>query len=96
MAKYKSTSNYRKTPVTDLYLDQYVPPVVINPQNTKKITLEQKYHRRPDLLAYDLYGDSDLSWVFTLYNRNKILNPIYDFKEGLTIRVPSSISAIGV
>jgi hypothetical protein len=96
MTAYKSTSNYRKTSINDLYLDHYVPPVIVNPENTRKITLEQKYEKRPDLLAYDLYGDSDLWWVFTIYNRNKILNPIYDFKEGMTIRVPNSISAIGV
>lgn len=96
MTTYKSTSNYRKTTVTDLNLDQYVPPVIVNPENTRKITLEQRYEKRPDLLAYDLYGDSDLWWVFTIYNRNKILNPIYDFKEGMTLRVPTSISAIGV
>lgn len=96
MTAYKSTSNYRKTSINDLYLDHYVPPVIVNPENTRKITLAQKYEKRPDLLAYDLYGDSDLWWVFTIYNRNKILNPIYDFKEGMTIRVPNSISAIGV
>lgn len=96
MTAYKSTSNYRKTSINDLYLDQYVPPVIVNPENIRKITLEQKYEKRPDLLAHDLYGDSDLWWVFTVYNRNKILNPIYDFKEGMTIRVPNSISAIGV
>jgi hypothetical protein len=96
MAKYKNTSNYRNTPMQKEFLDLYVPPLNISFENTKTITLEQKYHTRPDLLAHDLYGDSDLWWVFVLYNRNKILNPIYDFKSGLTIRVPINSSVIGV
>ena len=51
--------------------------------------IEGKYQYRPDLLAYDVYGDSRLWWVFTNANMNSIKDPIWDFKAGLTITYPT-------
>ena len=42
----------------------------------------------PDLLAFDLYGDSSLWWVFAIRNPNAIQDPIYDFQPGVIIYVP--------
>ena len=98
MAKvsYDYSSNYRNTPVGNKYLDLYRPAITVSYENTYEFTLTSKYEHRPDLLAQDLYKDSKLWWVFTLYNRNKILDPIYDFVPGLTIRVPNNTASIGV
>tara|TARA_B100000902_G_scaffold36868_2_gene44070 strand:+ start:5485 stop:5790 length:306 start_codon:yes stop_codon:yes gene_type:complete len=96
MQKYDSNSNYRNTAIGKKYLDIYEPAVVVEYDNTYEFTLTSKYEHRPDLLAQDLYSNSKLWWVFTLYNRNKILDPIYDFVPGLTIRVPNNASSIGV
>ena len=93
---YKKTSVYSKTNVNKKYLEYYNPPIRINYENTKEIELTAKHNMRPDLLAYELYGDADLWWVFVLFNRNKILDPIFDFKTGLKIRVPINTSTIGV
>lgn len=93
---YSSSSNYRNTKLGKKYLDLYTPAISINYENTYELTLVSKYEHRPDLLALDLYQDSRLWWVFTLYNRNKILDPIYDFVPGLTIRVPNDTGSIGV
>ena len=49
-------------------------------------TLDSKYHHRPDLFAYDVYGDSRLWWVFANMNMDTIKDPIWDFKAGVTIR----------
>ena len=43
---------------------------------------------RPDLLAYDLYGNVEVWWVFALRNLEKIKDPLADFKTGLSIKVP--------
>lgn len=46
------------------------------------------YHLRPDLLANDLYSNSDLWWVFAQRNPNKLKDPLFDFVQGTMIYVP--------
>lgn len=93
---YKKTSVYSKTKINKKFLDLYTPPININYENTREITLTAKHNLRPDVLAYELYGDADFWWVFILFNRNKIVDPIFDFKTGLKIRAPINTSSIGV
>ena len=47
-----------------------------------------QYENRPDLLAYDLYGDVNLWWVFAVRNKDVIKDPVYDMVAGVTIRLP--------
>lgn len=94
-AKYKNTSVYSNTRINKYFLDLYEPPMTPDLENYKTLTLDSKYNHRPDLLAYDLYGQSELWWVFTFYNRDLIKNPIYDFKSGLQIKIPAKLSDIG-
>lgn len=51
-------------------------------------TINSTYHLRPDLLAYDLYDDSRLWWVFAQRNPNKLKDPLFDFIEGTSIFIP--------
>lgn len=51
-------------------------------------TIENQYKHRPDLLAYDLYGDPKLWWVFVQRNTSTIKDPIYDFVPGVSIYIP--------
>jgi hypothetical protein len=46
------------------------------------------YHLRPDLLAFDLYSDSKLWWVFAQRNPNNIKDPLFDFVAGKKIYLP--------
>lgn len=46
------------------------------------------YHLRPDLLAYDLYEDGNLWWVFAQRNPNKLMDPLFDFVAGTSIYIP--------
>ena len=46
------------------------------------------YHLRPDLLANDLYSNSDLWWVFAQRNPNTLKSPLFDFVQGTYIFVP--------
>ena len=50
--------------------------------------IQAQYHQRPDLLAYDMYGDPKLWWVFAQRNMDLLKDPVYDFRSGLEIRVP--------
>jgi hypothetical protein len=43
---------------------------------------------RPDLLAYDLYSDSRLWWVFAQRNSNRLKDPVFDFVAGTGIYIP--------
>lgn len=51
------------------------------------LTLDSKYHKRPDKLAYDLYGKATYMWVILQYNN--ILDVTTEFVSGATITVPS-------
>ena len=46
------------------------------------------YEYRPDLLAYDLYTDSRLWWVFSSRNPNRLKDPYFDFTTGTGIYLP--------
>ena len=87
---YKRNSNLRNTPMDVRNLGIYVPALIPNFSQAYEYVITQKYHRRPDLLAYDLYQDSKFWWIFTLFNRNQLVDPINDFVEGITILVPSN------
>jgi hypothetical protein len=62
-------------------------------------TIEPQYAYRPDLLAYDLYGNSALWWVFTQRNLDVIQDPILDFVPGTQIYIcknSSLVAALGI
>jgi hypothetical protein len=96
---YNKLSPYYTTTDQDGYLD------VINfrdiPAETDDILFEvtKNYENRPDLLAYDLYGDVNLWWVFVVRNKTAIKDPIFDLVAGTKIYLPklSTIkSALGI
>lgn len=51
------------------------------------ITLTKKYANRPDKLAVDLYGKSQLRWFILEYN--SICDPAVEFVEGSVIVLPT-------
>mgnify|MGYP001157245971 FL=1 len=98
MLKYRNSSNYANTVVNRKFLELYNPTITINNLSDRIIsfTLQAKYDRRPDLLAQDMYGNSRLWWVFTHYNRDKLRDPIMDFKAGIEIEAPKEYKPSGV
>ena len=94
MAKYRTDSVYRNTPIeSSKYLGVFEPSIDnIQDYVTKTITVGPKYHQRPDVMAYDLYGNSKLWWVFAQFNQDELIDPILDFKSGLEITVPTQFS----
>lgn len=77
---------------TKIVNSQYLDLLTIRPvpasKNDELYIIEQQYGYRPDLLAYDLYNDRNLWWVFIQRNMNLIKDPIYDFIPGLEIYLP--------
>lgn len=94
MADYRTDSLYRNTKIINRqYLDVLnIDNIDIDNTTTETITLEAKYEEKPDLLAYDLYGNAKLWWVFALFNQDELVDPIVDFKTGLKISVPIRFS----
>ena len=94
MATYRTDSVYRNTNIiNNQYLDVLdVSNIDVENTATTSMTIEAKYDEKPDLLAYDLYGNSKLWWVFALFNQDKLKDPIIDFKSGIKIIVPTRFS----
>ena len=88
MTKYSNTSPYFETDLKSTYLDVLKPRTLTVEDDDQSYTIERTYSYRPDLLAYDLYGTPRLWWVFAQRNPDQIEDPIYDFKPGVTIKLP--------
>tara|TARA_B100001093_G_scaffold92028_1_gene84136 strand:+ start:2121 stop:2420 length:300 start_codon:yes stop_codon:yes gene_type:complete len=88
MARYSRTSPYYTTPQSATALGFFTPRPITAEGDDEEYTIERTYAYRPDLLAFDLYGSPRLWWVFAQRNPNEIEDPIYDFKPGVTIRLP--------
>ena len=65
MGFFTNSSPYASTRIID---DQYLDTLTIRPIPAQPddvlYTIESQYNHRPDLLAYDLYGNEKLWWVF--------------------------------
>jgi hypothetical protein len=88
MATYNKSSPYANTRENNLYLELLEIRPVPAENDDYQYTIENQYKHRPDLLAYDLYGNAALWWVFTQRNMDVIKDPIFDFEPGITIRCP--------
>lgn len=89
MATYSKKSAYSNTPTQDHYLDLMVNRSIPQDKSDELITINDTYSMRPDLLAFDLYGDSELWWVFAQRNPDILKNPLHDFKTGVSIYIPT-------
>jgi hypothetical protein len=91
-ANYSNVSPWYTTSVKNNYLDVLsIRPVSAEPDDFL-FTLTPQYTYRPDLLAYDLYGEVGLWWVFIQRNLDVLQDPILDFIPGVKIYIPKSSS----
>ena len=89
MANYKKNSPWANTStVSNQYLDILTIRPVPEEGDDIFYEIEEQYTHRPDLLAYDLYNDQNLWWVFAQRNLEKLKDPIFDFEAGTEIFVP--------
>ena len=85
---YARNSPYARTKFYGNFLD--VAQFSNIPKNADDVVFEinRTYQYRPDLLAFDLYGDANLWWVFALRNPNTIKDSIFDMRAGTKIYLP--------
>lgn len=88
MALYSSTSPYYTTGFTQFYLDVMNNRPIPREADDRVMIINQTYQYRPDLLAFDLYDNSGLWWVFYQRNPNTLTAPPLDFKVGTRIYLP--------
>lgn len=88
-ATYSKTSIYSGTPFWGKYLDVWKSKT-IDPDITDAVyQIDNTYNIRPDLLAYDLYKDANLWWVFAIRNPDVLEDPLFSFTAGKIIFVPT-------
>jgi len=96
---YKKNSPYYTTGLNNGYLEvmtaRNIPALV----DDLLFEVPKTYEYRPDLLAYDLYKDVGLWWVFATRNPSIIKDPVYDLTAGIKIFIPQLTtinSALGI
>jgi len=87
-AQYSSNSPYYTTDQSSGYLATLSYRSIPSYADDILYTVDQTYQHRPDLLAYNLYGDVDLWWVFAVRNPDVIQDPVYDLVAGVQIYLP--------
>ena len=88
MAEYQSDSPYANTRQYSYYLDVLTPRRIPRRRDDVLHTLTLVHQYRPDLLAFDLYGNSNLWWVFQSRNPNAFQDAIWDFRAGTKFYIP--------
>lgn len=89
---YKNSSPYFTTPqrnflieFLDLIKFQNIPVDLTD----EIVEITSKFDKRPDLMSNALYNTPDLWWIFAMRNPDLLIDPIFDFKVGNEILVPT-------
>jgi hypothetical protein len=88
MSEYTKLSPYYITNNDKGYLDVMTWRDIPSENDDVIFTITSSYQNRPDLLAYDLYQDARLWWVFAARNPGIIKDPIFDMIAGTKIHLP--------
>lgn len=93
---YSKTSPYYDTNLNGAFLELLTLRDLPIQADDILFTVTQQYSNRPDLLAYDLYNDVNLWWVFSVRNKDIIKDPVFDMIPGQRIYLPklSTINAV--
>ena len=86
--QYSKKSPYYTTGRYGNFLDVLTYRSISKQSTDVYYTIDKIYQNRPDLLAFDLYGDSALWWVFAARNPNVLKDPLFDFVAGVSIYIP--------
>jgi hypothetical protein len=87
-AVYDSTSPYYLTGYSQFFLDVMTNRPIPKEADDQLWVITQTYQYRPDALAYDLYNNAGLWWVFYQRNPNTLQAPPLDFASGTKIYIP--------
>ena len=94
MTKYVSASPYFTTVNNGSYLEVLNYRAIPKEVDDILYTIRPQHALRPDLLAYDLYGDANLWWVFAIRNPNTIKDPVLDMVPGTVIYIPKQTTIV--
>jgi hypothetical protein len=98
-ATYSKSSPYFATGTFGQFLDVLEYREIPRSPSDVEYQIDAVYNLRPDMLAYDLYKDPALWWVFASRNPNVLKDPLFDFTTGKTIYIPTRdtlVSALGI
>jgi hypothetical protein len=85
---YLPTSPYYQTESFGTFLDVLTYRPISKQPDDVLYEIDSVYEFRPDLLSADLYGTSNLWWVFAQRNPNVLVDPLRDFSAGTRIYIP--------
>jgi hypothetical protein len=88
MANYDPTSPYFQTGYSQFFLDVMINRPIPKQTDDVLFKINATYQYRPDLLAFDLYDNAGLWWVFYQRNPNTLTKPPLDFVVDTQIYVP--------
>lgn len=88
MAQYDSTSPYFTTGYSQFFLDVMTNRPIPKENDDQLFKINTTYQYRPDLLAFDLYDNAGLWWVFYQRNPNTLQAPPLDFVADTVIYLP--------
>lgn len=88
-ATYSRSSPYYGTRTWGKFLDTWTGKTITASPSDAVYQIDNIYNLRPDLLAYDLYQDSALWWVFAIRNPDVLSNPLLGFTTGKIIYIPT-------
>ena len=89
MTKIDDRSFYKNTEKDEFFLKYYEPYEITFDVSDYYMVIPTEYDLKPGGLANELYGDPQLMWVFSVFNRDTIADPLFDFRAGKIIRVPT-------
>ena len=88
---YPASSPYYATGVVNnRFLDTLIDRPIPKLGSDRYWEITTTYNLRPDMLAYDLYSNPKLWWVFASRNpKGKLTNPLYVLQGGCWVPVDS-------
>ena len=87
---YSKSSPYSGTQTWGQFLDVWAGKTIPADVTDAVYQIDSPYNHRPDLLAYDLYKNSNLWWVFAVRNPDILVDPLMSFRTGVVIYVPTA------
>lgn len=89
MLRFGEYSAYGSTDITEDVRGIYKPIDIPFDNSDFYFLITERYVNRPGLLSKELYDTPRLGWIFAYFNKELINDPIFDLKQGLSIRIPT-------
>jgi hypothetical protein len=86
---YSKTSPYSSTGLWGQFLDVWQGKTIQASSTDAVYQIDPVYRYRPDMLAYDMYNDATLWWVFAVRNPDILIDPVFSFVPPTIIYVPT-------